>query len=887
MAMAVFASAWLALGLGAQAQVVLIPTNAVWKFLDDGSNQGIAWRAPGFNDTAWMSGPAELGFGDGGTPEFRPEATQVSPGPASNRHITYYFRHRFEVSAPAAITNLVARVMRDDGAVVYLNGVEAGRTGMDAGVVTYLTPAALPGASGDEEFMFFLMNIDPALLLAGENVMAVEVHQNASTSSDLSFALELLVVTNAPPLPPIGSTLIVPPSVANVTATYGAGTFSGANLRLQEIYGSANFPPGLAFWITELRFRPDANLGTAFATTIGNIQFNLSTTTRNPGALVSTYADNLGPDDTIVHSGPLAISSQFIGPPGGPKDFDIAIPLQTPFLYDPGAGNLLLDIRNFSGSSASLLAGQHSTTDSASRVVGATGTLTAGGGDTGIDALQIVFSTTNPPPRPPPPTLVLRGPYLQRGTTTNILVCWRTSTMTNGLVRFGLAANALTWEAGGFSPTNNHYVLLTNLAPDTKYFYSIGATDTNLAGGPTHYFVTAPVVARPTRIWATGDFGTYPVYGTGALAVRDAYYNFTGPRHTDLWLMLGDNAYNYGTDDEYQQAVFPIYPDLLRKTVAWATIGNHETYGSNELGHIAHYDIFKGPKNGEAGGEPSGTLNYYSFDYGNIHFVCLDSEFSDQTPGGAMATWLEQDLSANTKDWLIAFWHSPPYTWGSHNSDNDADTTGHLKNMREVFVPILEAYGVDLVLSGHSHNYERSFLIDGHYGKSWTLLPSMKKNAGSGQPGNTGPYVKPTAGPGANQGAVYIVAGSSGFATSRYGHHPAMYASILSMGSLVLDVDGNRLDGKFVRQTGAINDTFTILKGGPQLTSISVSAGVVTATFKSFAGYSYRVQRTDSLEAPDWQPASGVIVAEGATTLWSGPAPIGPARSFYRVVQLD
>jgi hypothetical protein len=890
LAVAVSAWVWLGASGGAQAQVVLIPTNAVWKFLDDGSDQGMAWRAPAFNDTGWMSGPAELGFGDGGAPEFRPEATQVSPGPASpNHYITYYFRHHFNVTGASAITNLQARVMRDDGAVVYLNGAEAGRTGMDSGPVNYLTPAASPGASGDAEFNFFTIDIDSEMLVEGENVMAVEVHQLSGSSSDLSFALELLVITNAPtpPPPPAGSTLIVPPSVANVTAAYGAGTLRAANLRLQEVYGSANFPPGLAFWITELRFRPDAVSGSAFATTIGNIQINLSTTTRNPGALVLTYADNLGFDDTIVHSGPLSISSQFTGPPSGPKNFDIVVPLQTAFLYDPGAGNLLLDIRNFSGSSASPLSGQNSASDSASRVAGSAGSLSGNGADSGIDALQIVYTTTNPPPRPPPPTLLLRGPYLQRGTTTNILLCWRTSTMTNSIARFGLMDNALNWQAGGSSPTNNHYVLLTNLAPDTKYFYSIGATDTNLSFGPTNFFVTAPVAAKPTRIWAIGDFGTFGRYGNGALGVRDAYYNFTGARHTDVWLMLGDNAYDYGMDDEYQRALFPVYPDMLRKTVSWGTIGNHETYGSNALGHISYYDIFKGPMNGEAGGVASGSLNYYSFDYGNIHFVCLDSEFSDQTPGGAMATWLQQDLGANTKDWLIAYWHSPPYTWGSHNSDSDTDTDGHLKNMREVFLPILESYGVDLVLGGHSHIYERSFLLDGHYGKSWTLLPAMKKNPGNGQMGGTGPYVKPTAGPGANQGAVYVVAGSSGFATGQIGHHPAMHASIPQMGSLVIDVDGTRLDGKFVRDTGAIEDSFTILKGGPRFTSVNVTEDAVTVSFSSFAGMSYRVQRTANLETPDWQPVSGVIPAQGPTTIWSGPVTVGAARGFYRVVQLD
>ena len=873
----------------ANGQNILIQSNAIWKYLDNGTGQGTAWRASGFNDASWPEGPAELGFGDAA--EGRPEATQVDPGPAvPNHYITYYFRRHFTATGAAAITNLLARVMRDDGAVLYLNGAEAGRTGMDPGVVNYLTPAASPGVSGNDEFTFFPVTLNPQLLVEGNNVMAVEVHQLSGSSSDLSFALELVVVTNSTP-PVTGNTLIVPPSVASVAGGYGAGTLRSANLRLQEVYGAANFPPNIAFWITELRFRPDATFGSAFNTTVGNIQVNLSTTTRAPGALSLTFANNIGADETVVFSGSVALSSQFSGVPGGPKDFDIAIPLTTAFLYDPGAGNLVMDVRNFSGSSASPISGQNSSTDSASRIAGNTTAATANGADSGIDALQIVFTTTNPPPRPPAPTVLLRGPYLQRGTPTNILVCWRTSVATNAIVRFGLASGALTWQSQGGLATNNHYVLLTNLAPNTKYFYSIGATDTNLAGGPEHFFFTAPGVAKPTRIWAIGDFGTADLAGDNALAVRDAYYNFTGVRHTDVWLMLGDNAYSYGLDDEYQRAVFDRYQAMLRNTVAWSTIGNHETYGSNALGNIAFYDIFKGPKSGEAGGSSSGTLHYYSFNHANIHFVCLDSELSRLTPGGPMATWLREDLSSNTNDWLIAFWHSPPYTWGSHNSDSDSDTDGHLRKMREVFLPILESYGVDLVLSGHSHNYERSYLMDGHYGKSWTLEPSMKKDSGSGRPEETGAYVKGSSGPDANQGAVYIVAGSSGFATFQNGHHPAMHTALLRTGSLVLDVDGNRLDGSFLRDTGAIEDHFTILKGsapGPlHFSKIDLVNGTLTALFKSTVGKSYRIQVTANLEAPDWTNFSEPIVAIGATTRWAGPSPAGGVKSFFRVVQLD
>ncbi|MEO8348372.1 MAG: fibronectin type III domain-containing protein, partial [Acidobacteriota bacterium] len=164
---------------------------------------------------------------------------------------------------------------------------------------------------------------------------------------------------------------------------------------------------------------------------------------------------------------------------------------------------------------------------------------------------------------------------------------------------------------------------------------------------------------------------------------------------------------------------------------------------------------------------------------------------------------------ATAQEWLIAFWHHPPYTKGSHNSDTETE----LIEMRQNFLPILEDYGVDLVLTGHSHSYERSFLLDGHYGVSGTLAPSMIKNGGSGRPAGTGAYAKPTGGLGAHEGAVYAVAGSSGQASGGTLNHPAMFISLNQLGSMVLDVDGNRLDAKFLRETGAIDDSFTIVKG--------------------------------------------------------------------------
>ena len=105
---------------------------------------------------------------------------------------------------------------------------------------------------------------------------------------------------------------------------------------------------------------------------------------------------------------------------------------------------------------------------------------------------------------------------------------------------------------------------------------------------------------------------------------------------------------------------------------------------------------------------------------------------------GRCIEWLRNDLANNTKDWLIAFFHHPPYSKGSHNSDTETE----LIQMRQNFLPILEQHGVDLVLSGHSHAYERSKFIDGHYGSSGTFSSSMVVQAGSGRTDGTGAYTK-------------------------------------------------------------------------------------------------------------------------------------------------
>jgi acid phosphatase type 7 len=419
-----------------------------------------------------------------------------------------------------------------------------------------------------------------------------------------------------------------------------------------------------------------------------------------------------------------------------------------------------------------------------------------------------------------------RGPYLQMGNDQSVVVRWRTSSSTNSVVRFGASADSLTKTKSQSGARMEHQVRLTGLSANTKYFYSIGATGKTLAQGSDYFFVTSPTpgTRKNTRIWVIGDAGTAD---SNQAAVRNAYENFTGSRHTDLWLMLGDNAYNDGTDSEYQAAVFNMYPAMLRKSVLWSTMGNHEGHTANSGTQSGpYYKIFTFPKNAESGGRPSGTEAYYSFDYANIHFVCLDSHGSNRSSTGPMLTWLKDDLANTSQEWIIAFFHHPPYSKGSHNSDTETQ----LKEMRQNALPILEDYGVDLVLCGHSHSYERSFLLDGHYGLSTTLTSAMIKDGGSGRVDSSGAYEKPTI-HGGREGAVYAVAGSSGKISGGALNHPAMFVSLNVLGSMVLDVDGTRLDAQFIDNLGNRRDYFTITKGTPSTAvTKSFQVGVTPAT---------------------------------------------------------
>jgi len=405
---------------------------------------------------------------------------------------------------------------------------------------------------------------------------------------------------------------------------------------------------------------------------------------------------------------------------------------------------------------------------------------------------------------------ITRGPYLQLGTPTGVIVRWRTAAPSDSIVEYGPLGGPLAMQVVDPTSTTEHRVALGGLEAGREYAYAVGRSGERLAGGDdVHRFRTlpAPGSTAPIRIWVVGDSGTG---GAGARAVRDAYLEFAADRLPDLWMMLGDNAYASGTDAEYQRNLFEVYPALLRGSALWPTLGNHDGYSADSATQSGpYYASFSLPTAGEAGGVASGNEAYYSFDVGNVHVLTLDSYDTSRASNGAMLQWAAADLAASDAEWAIAFWHHPPYSKGSHDSDVETE----LVQMRQNALPVLEAAGVDLVLAGHSHAYERSRLLDGHYGLSSSLTAAMVRDAGDGRVEGDGAYAKPGVGLVPRGGTIYVVAGNGAALHAAALDHPAMPHSLSQLGSLVLDVVDRTLSVRMLSEEGEIRDAFTITKG--------------------------------------------------------------------------
>jgi len=397
-------------------------------------------------------------------------------------------------------------------------------------------------------------------------------------------------------------------------------------------------------------------------------------------------------------------------------------------------------------------------------------------------------------------------------------VRWGTKVSGKGEVHYGLQAGQLDKLQAETEADKNHRVVLHGLQADTRYYYRVKQGGKWLMP-QAEWFHTAPKIGSeaPTRIWVIGDPGEYSAHD----AVSKNTYQWLqaharpGRPLLDFILTTGDNAYPNGTNAQYESGFFQPFGNYLKNISVWPAFGNHDAR------RWAFYHIFDRPLKGEFGGLASHDKAYFSFDYARTHIVMLDSEHGDVSPDSPMLAWLKQDLKQTRQDWVIVDFHHPPYTSGTHKSDNPKDSKGRMVRVRHNLAPILDRAGVDIVFSGHSHGYERTPLIDCHYGDSKTFKPDMIRDKGQTDDKGVTHYRKAHTGLSAYDGTMYIVDGSSGEGHKVEHLLPVMVTTSPEPGSVMLDIQGQTLTARYLTAEGKVADMFTITKGVDEKAPVS------------------------------------------------------------------
>ena len=404
---------------------------------------------------------------------------------------------------------------------------------------------------------------------------------------------------------------------------------------------------------------------------------------------------------------------------------------------------------------------------------------------------------------PPFPVSLVRGPYLQQVEDRSAVIVWASREPGPAAVRVGSQTFAATTtffssSATGVGDYFQHEALVTGLAPASDYAYQAFVGGVAATAGTDHVRTAPDTGSGTVRFIVFGDSGTGSLE-QAALASQMTRDTF------DLALHTGDVAYGNteGTGaasyDTYQSWFFDVYGAWLRHRPIFPSMGNHDSRSANNWGQ-AYLDLFRLPGNGGTGPYADHAERYYSFDYGPVHFVALDTELAFQDPArrAAQLAWLEADLAAAaSQPWKVAFFHRSPYSAGGEHGSDTA--------VRAAFGAVFERYGVQLSLSAHEHIYERSI--------PWRTGASSN-----------------------SQAVTYVVAGGGGGPLYPAGQDAWTAASASQHHYVRVTIDGCHATIEAVRPTGAILDSTLLDRcaqaadaAPPSIDFVSLSPGMTVS----------------------------------------------------------
>jgi hypothetical protein len=363
---------------------------------------------------------------------------------------------------------------------------------------------------------------------------------------------------------------------------------------------------------------------------------------------------------------------------------------------------------------------------------------------------------------------LIRSPYQQDVRPDGLTLAWGGRVGTSARLRwFSLDQDdersaVRQTQPGSGNDMELFSVELTGLATDTRYCYEVAIDGRVLASGLS--FRTAPTsVQDRVSFMALGD------YGQGTLVQEKvAAQMLERVAQTDLVLTTGDNAYGSGTYRQLQDFVFEVYRELFPQIPFFPTVGNHDYMTDDGAPYFANFFL---PQNAWNEAEREA---YWSFDYGPVHFIGLDSEEAiDREAEDDMIAWAEDDLASTDKPWTVALWHRPAF---SGNPDGGGSVT-----VEERLHPLMQRHGVALVLMGHQHFYERFHpLLDGE-------ISTFEEG-----------------------GVTYVITGGGGNFLVSVEEHPLDVARGREFHFVRVEVDDCGLEFEAINEEGVVFDSFQL-----------------------------------------------------------------------------